>query len=63
MAFSANPKPTVGFWTINGTKIPVAGADEGNMYVSGAFEEKVMINVVSKLSFQKKYVEVYFEYW
>merc|ERR1712018_856907 len=40
MAFSANPKPSVGFWTINGTKIPVAGADEGNMYVSGAFEEK-----------------------
>ena len=41
MAFSANPKPSVGQWTINGTKIPVAGADENNMYVSGAFVEKV----------------------
>jgi len=40
MAFSANPKPSVGQWTINGTKIPVAGADENNMYVSGAFVEK-----------------------
>ena len=44
MAFSANPKPSVGQWTINGTKIPVAGADENNMYVSGAFVEKVRIH-------------------
>ena len=42
MEFSANPKPSVGVWTINGTTVPVSGADTNNMYVSGAFEEKVM---------------------
>ena len=41
MEFSANPKPSVGVWTINGTTVPVSGADTNNMYVSGAFEEKV----------------------
>lgn len=40
MAFSANPKPTVGVWTINGTKIPVSGSDVDSKYSSGAFEEK-----------------------
>jgi len=40
MEFSANPKPSVGVWTINGTTVPVSGADTNNMYVSGAFEEK-----------------------
>ena len=49
MAFSANPKPSVGQWTINGTKIPVAGADENNMYVSGAFVEKVRIHQLFQL--------------
>ena len=42
MEFSANPKPSVGVWTINGTTVPVSGADTNNMYVSGAFEEKVI---------------------
>ena len=41
MAFSANPKPTVGVWTINGTKVPVSGSDVNSKYSSGAFEEKV----------------------
>merc|ERR1712064_109848 len=40
MEFSANPKPSVGVWTINGTTVPVSGADTNNMGVSGAFEEK-----------------------
>merc|ERR1711994_1115116 len=35
MEFSANPKPSVGVWTINGTTVPVSGADTNNMYVSG----------------------------
>ena len=39
--FSANPRPTVGLWTINKATVPVSGTDTNYMYVSGAFEEKV----------------------
>jgi len=41
MQFSANPKPTEGFWTINKTKVPIAGADENGKYTSGGLEQKV----------------------
>ena len=41
MQFSANPRPTEGFWTINKTKVPIAGADENGKYTSGGFEPKV----------------------
>jgi hypothetical protein len=41
MQFSANPKPSEGFWTINKTKIPIAGADENGKYTSGKLEQKV----------------------
>jgi len=40
MQFSANPKPTEGFWVINKTKVPIAGADENGKYSSGSIEEK-----------------------
>jgi hypothetical protein len=40
MQFSANPKPSEGFWTINKTKIPIAGADENGKYTSGKLEQK-----------------------
>ena len=39
MKFFANPKPTRGVWTINGTPVPVPVADVQNMYYSGDFEE------------------------
>ena len=40
--FSANPRPTVGFWTINGAIVPVSDDyDTYSMYESGSFEAKV----------------------
>ena len=39
MTFFANPKPTRGVWTINGTPVPVPVADVQNMYYSGYFEK------------------------
>ena len=41
MQFSANPKPTEGYWIINKTKIPIAGADEKGKYTSGKLLQKV----------------------
>ena len=43
MQFSANPKPTEGYWVINKTKVPIAGADENGKYSSGSIEEKVKL--------------------
>ena len=42
MEFSANPKPTVGLWTINGATVPVPGSDTNYMYDSSLFAKKVM---------------------
>ena len=40
MAFSANPKPTEGIWTINETTVPIGAADVNNKYISTAIEPK-----------------------
>ena len=41
MQFSANPKPTEGYWMINNSKIPIAGADENGKYASSKLVEQV----------------------
>ena len=41
MAFSANPKPTEGFWMINNTKVQIGTKSKDNKYTSGQITMKV----------------------
>lgn len=40
LQFSANPKPSTGFWTINETKVQLGAADKDNKYSSGSVKAK-----------------------